>query len=784
MSAIGERSPYAPPGRLAMQTILATLRGLRSQKGLSVLAVLTLALGIGAATAIYSFLSGLLLESIAVERPDEVRVLWGNDTAKGHPHVELSWRDFQEIERRNRTLESVAIVSSVNLDLTLERAGTPRVVDGVMVSGSFFPLLGTRPWRGRLFRAADDQPDQPLRGVISHRLWRTVFAGDDGVIGRTVRVSGTPVEILGVLPPRFDFPRNADFYGLIQPGGAPDGLMATIGVYIGLARPRAGVADAAVAEDLRRISQDLAKLYPAENETLRFQAEGFLETLYGRMREALWLLFAAVCVVMLIACANVAALLVGRTLSRTRDFAVRSSLGASPARLVGQVVLESLLLGLAATLAGVWLARVILQALLAAAPAEIPNLANIGLSLPVLGFTAALATLCILLVTVAPSLFVLRVKPRAAMQQESGAVVGSRGGRRATRWLIGAEVGLATLLVLLSGLLLRSSQNWMALDPGFDPSGVLSFRITLQDPAYGPQPARRQYYGRVLDAVRGLPGVESAGMVLLRPLSGTVGWDTRFVAETQDPEAWKTNPVANYQAISPQYFRTMRIPLLAGRDFEQSDVEGRAPVVILNESAARQYFGGANAVGRRLKMGRIDGKTPWSTVVGVVKDVRYREWASTRVDLYIPYQQRAQHRSDFVVRTTGDPRQLQRAVEQAVLAIDPKLPPSQMRAMDELVGDAFSQPRFQSGVMSLFGVTSLLLCGIGVYGVLLFRVLGLAAAALVARSLESLLFGVSPMAPGAYAAASVLTLAFAFLCGILPARLATQASPGAVLRNQ
>ncbi|MCW5966862.1 MAG: ABC transporter permease, partial [Bryobacterales bacterium] len=235
-----------------MHVVHAALRSFRRQKGLAALAVLILATGIGAATAIYSFLSGLLLESIAIANPERVRVLWGNDTAKSHPHVELSWRDFQEIERRNRTLEKVAIVSSVNLDFTLLQEGHPRQVDAVVVSGSFFPLLGAKPWRGRLLAEADDRPEQPLRAVISHRLWRAGFAGEESIVGRSVSVSGTPVEIVGVLPPTFDFPHNADFYGLIQPGGAPDGMMATIGVYIGLARPKPGVTDAAIADDLGR----------------------------------------------------------------------------------------------------------------------------------------------------------------------------------------------------------------------------------------------------------------------------------------------------------------------------------------------------------------------------------------------------------------------------------------------------------------------------------------------------------------------------------------------------
>ncbi|MCW5963175.1 MAG: ABC transporter permease, partial [Bryobacterales bacterium] len=542
---------------------------------------------------------------------------------------------------------------------------------------------------------------------------------------------------------------------------------------------------------------------------------------YGRMRQALWLLFGAVCVVMLIACANVGALLVGRTLRRARDFGVRSSLGAPIASLLQQVALESLVSGVAAALVGTWFARLILQALLSVAPPEIPNLSNIGLSLPVLGFTVAIAALSVLVVTLAPAHIVVRLKPRDAIQEETGTVGGSRAGKRASRWLMGIEIALAAGLVLLSGLLLRSSQNWMALDPGYDPTNVLTFRITLQDPSYGPQPARRQYYSRVLEVLRHLPGVESAAAVLLRPLSGAVGWDTRFVAETQDPEAWKTNPVANYEAISPRYFATMRIPILAGRDFEDGDIEGRAPVVILNESAAKHYFGGTDAVGRRIKMGRIDANTPWSTVVGVVKDVRYREWEGTRVDLYIPYTQRAQHRSDFVLRTHGDPKHFQQQVEQAVLGIDPKLPVSQMRTLDNLVDGAFAQPKFQTGVMSLFGVVSLLLCGTGVYGVLLFRVLsrrrelalravlgstrgalawlvfsevavtalpgmliGLTAAALCARSLESLLFGVSPLALETYAGAAALTLLFALLCAVLPARVASTAEPAEVLRNQ
>lgn len=554
---------------------LPALRDVMRRPAFSLPAIIGLALGIGATTAVFSVFSAMLLRSNGIDDPKRIAAIWRTDEEHGQKHVEASYANLRQWRMARETFSEVALASSVNLDFPLFAGPQPEHVDGTTVSGNFFRLLGAVPAAGRFFTDEDDRPGGPLLLVISHRLWTTRLGGDYGAIGRQYRVGPNTATVIGVAGREFDFPRDVDIWAPLRASWPTVEQNAQLGVFRAVARLAAGVTAEQAGARLSVIARQAEATLPPGSPKYGVLVRPMMDEIHGAARPAVWIMFGAVWVVLLIACANAANLLLARGAERSREVALRAALGADRARLI------RLLLGEAAVIAGVsgvlglGLAMAGVRALASLAPADVPRIAEASIDPGVLLFGVVLTAGTVLLFGFVPAVMVSNRDPIEAMKQGGQRTTASRSNRDLRRWLIVGEVAMSAFPLIGAGLLLRSFANMAAVDPGFRPERILTFRLTLEKPD---QESRRAFYGQVLERVRSLPGVESAGAILLRPLSGTVGWDTTYVVEGQSPEQLKSNPNGNYQATSPDYFRTMGIRLVAGRDFTPpTRIQRRAP---------------------------------------------------------------------------------------------------------------------------------------------------------------------------------------------------------------
>ncbi len=775
-------------------------------------AVLGLALAIGATASVFSVVYAMLLKPMGINDTERLVTLWQTEPGRGQLHVEVSLNDLRQWEKQKNLLENVALASSVNLDVPVFEGGEPQQVDLATVTGSFFPLLGARPALGRLISPDDDRPGAPNVLVISHRLWQSRFGSDPALIGRKIRTGGDTATVIGVTSPDFDFPRDVDIFAPLHAAWPTVDQQPDFRVFRAVGKLKPGVHPKAAEAALTVLAAQRTK-------HAGVLVTPLLDEIFGPARLAVWILLGAVAVVLLIACANVANLLLARATVRSRELALRSVLGASRTRVVSLLLTESVLIAAMAASIGIGFAFFGTRILARLAPPEVPRLDEIALNGPVLAFGIVVSLLTVVLFGLGPALAAARRDPAEALRQGGGR---SQSAGRASvairQWLTAAQVAFSVTLLVGAGLLIRSFQSLSAVDPGFRADRVLTFRITTET---GSQEKRRSLYNGVLERVRALPGVESAAAVLLRPLSGLVGWDNVYELETQTPDDAARNPNANYEAVSPQYFATMQIRMLAGRDFTDADTEQAPGVVIINESTARRHFGSPHlAIGKRLRLSK-NPKAPWLTVTGVVADVRYREWETARPDMYVPISQRAQHRSDFVIRTSGDPGQLAAAVRREVFAIDPNQPISQVTTMDRLVDRALARSRFTGFVLTALAFCALALSSLGIYSVLAWNVArrtpeigvrmaigatpaailrmvaantfrfvgvglaaGLVGAVALTRAVQSLLYGVTPWNAGAWLGAALVMGLVAALACAGPALRAARVDPARALSTE
>jgi predicted permease len=767
-----------------------------------------LAIAIAAATAVFSVFSALELDSMGFRAPGRLAAVWLTDPGHGQQQVELSFADWREWRKIRREVADVALASSVNLDFTIYSGDTPEHVDGTIVTGNFFSVLGASPLAGRLLGEDDDRPGAPARVVLSHRLWRSRFGADFAVIGREIRLGSGTATVIGVARPEFDFPREVDLWAALYPSFPTVEQNARLGVFRSVARlaPGVSIEQARVRLDAGLRQSDAEA--PAGAARLDTLVKPIRDEAYGAARVAVAMLGGAVLLLLLIACANAANLTLAMHAERAPEIAVRAALGAGRWRLVRLLVAESAAAAAAGGVAGLLAASLALDVF-----ARFVSY-GIALAWPValvgLGLTAA----TVLLFGAGPALFAVKT---SSLEGLGGRSIGGRSRSRACGLLIAAEVALSAMLAIAAGLLARSFSHLAAIDPGYRPEGVLTFRITTE---LADQPSRRALYTAVLERLRALPGVDSAAAVLLRPLSGAVGWDTVYTVDGQSPAGRTANPNGNYEAVSPGYFRTMRIPLVAGRDFTPADHDRAAGVVIVNRSTARRHWPNGGSVGRRIRLGNSP-QAPWLTVVGVVADVRYREWESPRPDFYVPYLWRAQHRSDFVVRAKGDPWALAAAVRQAVFAVDKSQPISNLTTMGDLVDKALARARLTAWLIAALAFCATGLAAIGIYGLLSWMVrqrtreigvrtalgarppqvarlvafdvlrfvgaglaVGVVGAAGAARTFRSQFFEVSPFEPSTYAMAVAALALVAIVASALPAWRASTIDPAAALRSR
>jgi putative ABC transport system permease protein len=807
-------------GSIGRDLVLAARR-LGRRPGFTAVAVATLALGIGGTSAIFSVAHAVVLRPFPYHDPDRLVLLWQSDEQRGQPFVEMSYPTYRDWRDRNDVFTELAGMPSINQGWVLTLGDRPRGVNGRIVTASFFSVLGVAPALGRALVPEDDRVGAARVVVLSDALWRNAFGSAPDVVGRSIVLDGESYTVVGVMPRGFAYPRGAELWTPIVPAvGAAIAEDAGVWWMSGLGRLAPGVS----LEDARREMGALALAYNREH----FQAEGITavvtpldEAMLGPARPALLALLGAVGLVLLVACANVAGLQLVELAERSREMAVRLALGASPGRLARTLLGESLVLCAAGGILGVLAARVAVPVLVALAPGNVPRLGEAAVDSATLVFAVLVSLVSVGLSGLAPMLAVRARGLERALHDVSRSVAAGHGRLRS--FLVVSEVALALVLLVGGGLLFRSFLALSEAPLGFETSGVLSADVGLPASRSGNVAQRRQFFEEMLRRVRALPGVESAAIITRRPLSGTVGMDWPFTVEGQSAKDAKRNPLVNFETVSPGYFETMAIPLLRGRDFTESDRDGRPGVVVVSEALARRYWPDEDPIGQRIKipLPPTEFHDQWLSVVGVAGDARYRELRATRLDLYMSYRQSDHPSQHLVVRVGGDVAPVAPLVRRTLQEQAPELPAPAVTTMDHVVSEALGGPRFAARLFSSFALVALLLAALGLYGLLAWSVrrrtreigvrvalgarpidvgrlvvgeglvlvaagliLGLLAALLCARVLSALLYGVEPTDGRTLVAALALLVAVGLLACWAPTRRALRLDPVTALRHE
>jgi putative ABC transport system permease protein len=813
------------------------LRRLTKEPALTLAAVSTLALGIGVCTAMFSIVEAVLLKSMDIAQPQRLVVMWPQfgDTAG-----EFTYNAYLELSRQSATFERVALSGSANwpvpVDILLPDGHRTRATQ-CAVSDTFFDVLGARPLLGRTFRSGEDRPGAPLAVVVSAAFWKTKLGGDPAVVGRTLAIGSDGWRIIGVMPPEFFYPAGADFWtpattllALTSGDKSPAALeqvFNTVGAFHVLARLKPGVSKPQAQMDATRRWKIMKTSTDA---SARVAIRPLLDHVFGTARRALWLLMGAVGLVLVIACANVAGLLVARNALRSRELAVRRALGATPWQLVRQSLVEAGVLAAAGGMVGMVIAAAALRALIALSPATVVRLSETRVDAVVLA--------ACLLITAAVTLGVALVP---AMQSMRSAVISSmnalsmrdpgRGIRSDTRRvLVVVQVAITLTLLVASALAAQSFIQLAALDLGFDPTNVLTIDISRLDQSrYSTYAARQRVVDDLVAGLGRLPGVQSAAAVLNRPFAhGVIGWDSALLLEGQaDVDAtWLKNPFVNFEAVTPGYFQSMGVGVRRGRDFSSTDRAGAPLVAVVSENLAARVWPAQNPIGKRLvdSFGRgKDGRpSQFRTVVGVVGAAYYRELEQPRFDFYVPVAQAESFDPEhIVVKTTGNPRALIPTVATMLSNVDPQLAAADVTTMDDVVSRVRAPWRFNMLLFSVFSCLSIGLTVIGIAGLIVSTVnwrrreigvrlalgaqrrdvvsliaiqgakligvgvgLGVLWSLLASRLLSSLLFGVAATDSRTLIMAAAGVLVFGLLATYLPARRAATLDPCRILREE
>jgi putative ABC transport system permease protein len=794
-------------------------RMLAKKPGFTLVAVVALALGIGANTAIFSVVNSVLLEPLPYREPERLMMVWEDATSLGYPRDTPAPANFVDWRDQNSVFEGMAASASETFNITGD--GEPEKIEAARVSAGLFRLLGVMPASGRDFAAEEDQPGGERVAVISHGLWQRRYGARPEVVGGTVTLDGEPHTVVGIMPPRFEFPsRGVDVWVPIALGGEEAASRGNHYLEV-VARLKPGVNPAQAQSDMDAVARRLQELYPDTNTGLGVAVVPLHEQLVGEIRPALLILLGAVGLVLLIACANVANLLLARAAARYREAAVRAALGAGRLRLVRQFLTESLLIAMLGGAAGLLLAFAGLRVLAAFIPEEISLAREISLDPRVLAFTVAISAATGIVFGLVPALQASSPNLNDSLK-EGGRDPSAAGKSRARSTLVISEVALALVLLIGAGLLINSFVRLQSVDPGFRSDNLLTMSVVLPDTKYPDASRRAAFYDQTLARVGALPGVESAAVVTRLPLTFKGNANSYSVEGFPEPSP-DQRPIAVTRVISPDYFRAMGIAVLRGRHFTPQDREDSGNVVVVNETFANRYWPGDDPVGKRIKMGSLSSDAPWLTIVGVAADVRQFELsAPPRPQMYLPYTQLDFFSPrDLVVRTASDPLALATAVRNEVWAVDPDQPVSNVRTMGSIVAESLARQRFSMLLLAIFAGVALALAAVGIYGVLSYTVtqrtreigirmalgaerrdvmrlvvgqgfrlvviglaIGIVAALGLSRLMASLLFGVSPSDPATFLAVPAVLAAVALVASYVPARRATRVDPMRALRYE
>ncbi|HXG65438.1 MAG TPA: ABC transporter permease [Blastocatellia bacterium] len=815
------------------QDIRFGIRGLLKGRGITTIAILALALGIGANTAIFSVVNALLIRSLPYENPDRLVMLWdvNPQLQVGFDLLPVTAANLADWRDQNSVFEHVAAFAAAYFNLT--GAGAPERIGGARVSGDFFQTLGAKPIMGRAFFPEEDQPGRNQVVVISHALWRQQFGSDPNLIGKTTTLDGKGYTVIGIMPQGFHFPRGNEMPHYMEvptlshiwtPFGLSNEQKSNRGshYYMAMARMKPGVRAEQAQAEMSALAANLEKQHPETNTGFGVKLQPLQEQLVGKMRVSLLVLLGAVGFVLLIACANVANLLFARSTARQKEIAIRMALGASRLRIIRQLLTESLLLALAGAVLGILLALWGVDLLLAVGPGDIPRQEEIGIDARVMGFALLLSLATGLTFGLAPALQISRPDLNEALKEGARGAAGSLRRNRVRNALVVSEVALSLVLLIGAGLMMRSFLRLQQVNPGFDPENVITMRISQPGPKFGGSGNHAAFFKQVIERIQALPGVEAAGAVSHLPLSGAEEIDD-FIIEGRPPVAiGDPGPMADMRAVSADYFHVMRIPLLRGRYFTEHDDEDARRVAIISDSLARRFWPGEDPIGKRVNRGDADVETDWLTVVGIVADVKHSSLEiESRPHLYFPYLQTPWASMTVVARASADPASLAGALRNEVWAVNKDQPVSDIRPMQDYLAAAVTQRRFNMLLLGLFAALAMTLAAVGIYGVISYSVtqrtreigirmavgaqagdvfrmvvgqglalvltgvtIGLAAAFALTRVMSSLLYEVSATDPVTYTTISLLLTGVAVLASIIPARRAAKVDPMAALRHE
>jgi putative ABC transport system permease protein len=808
------------------QDIRYGFRMLWKSPGFTLVTVFALALGIGANTAIFSVVNTVLLRPLPY--PNGERIVFIGEWVQQVPEMSVSYPNFLDWRAQQQTMEQFAAFRSANYVLT--GVGEPERLDGRQVSAGFFNVLGIAPALGRNFSPDEDRPGANPVALITHGFWQRRLGGDPSIINKTLQLSNETFTVIGVLPQTFEWQSPVDVFvpiGLRADQSAMSNRGNHPGIYVlGLLKPNVSVAQART--EIKAIAERLAQQYPDTNAGTSAVLDSLQDRAVEDIRPALLILLAAVGFVLLIACANVANLLLARAASRSKEIAIRTALGASRLRIIRQLLTESLLLSLAGGALGLLFAMWGIDALLAALPEDVPRLlvSRVGLDTSVLLFTLGVSLLTGLLFGLAPALQASKSNLNETLK-DGGRTSAGAGRQRVRNLLVVSEIALSLLLLVSAGLLIKSFMRLQQTELGFDPTNVLTLRVPLPEARYKENGQVENFWDELLRRVRALPGVESAGLTRGLPMNG--GIESGVMIEGQETTNPKDSVVAVNLYAEPGYFKAMNIPLVSGRYLSEQDTRDAPLAVMVDELFVARFFPNTDPLGKRLRIG--GDRAPLRNIVGVFKHVKHYgvNEEDARVEIFTPYKQvptdsfAASNRSLWLaVKTTGnDPASLAPAIRNEVLQIDKDQPISNIRTMEQIVAATVAPQKFATWLLAVFAASAMLLAAVGIYGVMAYSVtqrtheigirmalgagrrdvlgmvvsqgmklalvgvaLGLVGAFALTRLLASLLYGVSATDPLTYGGVSLLLASVALLACLIPARKATRVDPMIALRYE
>jgi putative ABC transport system permease protein len=800
-----------------VQDLRYALRALRRAPGFAAVSIVTLALGIAATTIVYSIIDGILLRPLPIKDPD--RVMLARETSPDGTDMSLAWPNYLDWRKRQTSFESLAVWRGLTANLTgIEQ---PRRLNVRHVTWELLSALGVAPALGRDFTSADDQPGVARTAIVSHGFWQRQLGGTAEALGRQIMLDETPVTVIGVLPRDFTIAREEDIF--LPVGTFLEGPVLQMyngrGNHFGFAaigRLKPGVSIDTARAEIVTIARQLEQEYPNTNSGNGATVRPLFDVLVSDARPMLYVLLGAVLAMLLIACVNLANLMLSRAAGRAQEMAVRRSLGAARWRIARQMLTESVLLAVIGGVLGVALAYAGFEAFLALLPPNQPRIHIVTIDWRVLTASAAAAIATGILFGLMPAIHAATGRSMTLLR--SARVTGSAQAHAGTRRaLMLSEVALALILVTGAGLMLRTMNNLAAVDTGFNHEQIMSAQFNLPR-RYDP-PKRAVFYEQVVERLRALPGVTNAAYTYSIPVAGS-NWNSIFIIEGQPVPERSQLPSSAWTPISPQYFQTMGIRLQRGRAFDDRDIASGPTVIVVNETFARRFFGNNDPVGARVKQGWPEDKAPWRQIVGVVNDVRVAGLqGDPTLQVYMPVRQVSQSGGSFVVRADGNVTALGRSMEAAVHEIDPNLPVFNVQTMNQVIDAGIGNERLTMVLMMGFAALALLMAAIGVFGVTAYSVaqrthelgvrmalgaqpstvlslvlrqemgaclIGIAAgivgAMLLSSLLESLLFGVAARDTITLAAASLVLLVVTALACFIPARRATRVDPVTALR--